>query len=55
MEEEIPKLLLLPYQLVGCLVAKSMPKLKFYFLHRQCSCGMCSVIMCLSSVSSGGM
>ena len=50
-EEEIPKLLLLPYLLVGCLVAKSTLNLKFYFLHRQCSCRMCFV----SSASSSGM
>ena len=31
-----------------------MLNLSFYSLHRQCSCGMCSVIMCLSSVSPGG-
>ena len=35
-------------------LSHSKMNLNFYFLHRQCSCGMCSVIIYLSSVSPGG-
>ena len=48
MEKKFPKQQLLPYLLVSCLVEISTFT---FYIHRQCSCGMCFVIMCLSSVS----